>query len=242
MVGVGSEILDDVPADYQAANPNIQYWAGAEGNYSFQPISVPFGNNYPLQYGYYFFSVEMALCNALHDYYGTTIYVVKYGQGGATLAPNSETPYQYSIFLQQAQEAMNYLKNTLGKSVLTPLAFFSLGTNDSNESDVSFANSFAANAETFYTNLKTDLSLPRLRIGFGRVCANAVMIHRDIVKAQLESFVSQSDRRFYIDTDNYQLYSDNIHFTAAAYIQYGNDLYAAIKNYYHKLKPNPDNL
>ena len=108
----------------------------------------------------------------------------------------------------------------------------------------SYANAYATNLKTFFDDLNTwlasqwQLNSLNTPINYTKVIArlNAPPLpFRNIIRAAQEAFCANpNNKAVLVNTDGYELASDQVHYTPNAQVQFGIDVYNALKN-----APNP---
>lgn len=225
--------LSGIPALWlPPGDPKTKFWKdNTVGGGSFVDMAIYSDNNYALQSGQYWFSGEQ-MAHQLSDYYGgVTVYIVKYGQGGAYARQGlGVISYRYDIFISECINAINTIE-ALGKTPIIPFAWWDIGTNDSS-GDATTVNGFQDSLNWIYSSIKTDLSLPDLKFVWNRIPAAEIAPNRLIIRSKGEAFVAEDTaKRFLINTDSFNM-ADLVHRNTEGNMQVVAAGYSLTKNWF----------
>lgn len=162
----------------------------------------------------------------MYEYYGADQYIIKYAEGGTSLAEKSGTElYDWQPGTADAQ-MFNGFVNTLrtaqasfpAQKLKPKVLIWIQGENDT---DSTAANAYYNNLQKFVAELRNRLGLPDLLL-LQTLLADTQTAYNSAAKAVVNSAkiaFSQYGHR-YVNIDGAAIGSDNVHFTAAgqAYI------------------------
>jgi len=158
---------------FNQASPDTAIYPARSGQYIFDPYVQQWQklqqnqNNSGVPFGFVgFFGAELKLMQLLSDYYGSDQYMIKYAQGGTSLAedtgdaynwsPNSANPYMFKGFVSNYFAA----KAAFPAAWIAPKVFiWWQGEDDCNATD---SVAYGANFNTFIAQVKNQLGLPNL--------------------------------------------------------------------------------
>lgn len=229
MVGAGEMgATEYIPSPWFAEDVKTQYWFVTNNDHttgSWKNMIIPDWCNHNLQAQGNWFSAEQC-AHELSDYLGgVTVYISKLGQGGTTLDQAvSDTPFNYTLFKDGCLDTMaSIAASPISKTPVIPYVILYHGTNDGNKSvnGSTIANSFQDNLNWFYSSLKTDLSLPGLKIIVIRVSDNSAITFKTTIQSKLAAFIAEDPtNRLVIDATPFPMYQGapaNIHHTVKGY-------------------------
>jgi len=177
-----------------------------------------------------FFGPEITLARKIYQS-GSDLMIFKCAVGGTDLAndwnkSNSGDFPLYKIMMEQLDTAFVRL-NEAGIDFKIAGFFWMQGESDA--ADTYRANAYENNLRLFIQNIRTDLNSPELPFIIGRIGnkMGAPLIHYEIVRtaqvhvAETDPFVE------WIDTDDFSMVSDNLHYDSQGLIDLGERIAAA---------------
>jgi hypothetical protein len=164
---------------------------------------------------------EMKLMQLLRDYYGADQYMIKYAQGGTSIATDAGTLYNWSPSsldtLMYKGAVANYkaaMSSFPVQKIKMKVLVWIQGEADTGTVD---ANAYRANFEDFISNLKNEWNLPDLKVLQTGLSNNqtAYLVNQSIVNTAKQNLSIGGNK--YVSTDGAEVATDGAHFTVAGY-------------------------
>jgi Domain of unknown function (DUF303). len=175
-----------------------------------------------------FFGPEMSLARQLYKA-GNNISVIKCTYAGTNLAKDwirgATTGNQlYSVMMKQIDSALQQLTKAGYKTKI--IGFFWM-QGESDAEDSVFSKNYKANLARFISNLRSDLGNGKMPFILGRIGGKSSYPYKEIVrKAQVDITVADTLVKW-VNTDDFQFDTDNIHYLAPSVITLGTRMAAA---------------
>ena len=213
--------VNDLVSPYDSSQPDVKIWSTFSDDWA----TLSPGNN---DHG-----PELSIGRALADHYGETIYLVKWAEGGSSMASDPSRPEKSwdpatgNLYGELKSRVTAALTN-LGAGTTVDAFFWMQGEADSK--DEANANAYLTNFENLIALAKNDFNSPDMAVVLGRVNGrlypNATFGDKyefvDTVQAAHEGAAETISQTAWVDTDALALNEDDLHFSSAGQIDLGN--------------------
>lgn len=218
-----------VPTHLQATDAGIKIWTGSafatlENGVNNRPYGGSALWGQEAQYSYRYRQENPS----------KTLYNVKDAIGGSSLAvlagaDNDWAPANGELYLRLKTDILEAIASleAEGKTVGTLTVFMMLGENDATV--LAAANAFETNFMNFVTTFRNDIGLSNIVVIVGRITTAAAWTYSSTVRTAQANVVNAGTLMALVDTDDYTLQGDAMHYDAAAMVRGGNDIYNAAK-------------
>jgi hypothetical protein len=193
-----------------------------------------------------FFGPEMSLARKIYKA-GNKISVIKCAYAGTNLAndwnKNSTTGnLLYSQIMKQIDSALLQIHKSGYKTKVVGF-FWMQGESDAENS--SYAANYLSNIKKFIYNVRTDLGNPEMPFILGRIGIKSAYTYKETVRTAQVNITKQGSNVKWVDTDDFSVGSDNIHYLTSGILTLGERMADAwlnlqatdVKNY-NAEKPN----
>jgi hypothetical protein len=202
---------------YDAPQTDVKYWTGSGWT------DLKSGTGVGSDHG-----PELSLGRTLGDHFDETIYIVKHAAGGTDLARDwdPQTGVEYATLKTRVNDALA----ALGSDAVAAGFFWMQGEADSK--DVNDANNYQANLASLISTARTDFGNDEMPFVLGRVhdslypnpTFGTKYQYADTVRAAQAAITDQVSRTAWVDTDEFGLNDDELHFNSSGQIDLGNGM------------------
>jgi Carbohydrate esterase, sialic acid-specific acetylesterase len=174
------------------------------------------------------FGAEFSLATRLREHFGKEIYIVKYAVGGTPLNVDSGQDWNVASsteLLDGFYDTWTAAEAWLDAGVINYIVGGLVWTQGERDSkSATHADAYENNFEVLLGDIKTTLDLPGLKVVCNRTNENLPVGEYpfvDTVRAAQDVVMDASPNHFLVDTDDFPLNSDSVHFDATGYDQMG---------------------